>query len=152
MGLLYTVASAPVALSASATKSLWLINPTDTFRIVAFGISFDSSAPLAAPRVELYRTTTLGSPAGTTTTPVRWTSSADEAADATALTNLTTEPTAVEILKPMFVQPFGGDREWWHPLGQEAHMSGTLTQRLGCRITTAAGVTPTVVAWALFDE
>lgn len=152
MGLLYSVSSASVTLSASATKTLWLLNPTDTLKVVACGISFDSSAAATAPRVELYRTTTLGSPAGTTTTPVRWSSSADEAADATALTNLTTEPTAVEILKPMYVQPFGGDREWWNPLGQEAHMSGTLTQRIGLRVITAASVTPSAVSWVLFDE
>jgi hypothetical protein len=149
----YTINSGAVALSASATKSLILINPTTSYVITELGISFDSSASSAAVTVDLYRSTTIGSPAGTAATVVKENGSADSAASNTSsLVALTTEPTAVEILRSFYVQPYGGLVVLQFPLGREPQMSGTSTQRIGLRVTTPASVTPNAKAWLAFEE
>lgn len=148
----YVVPSGSVTLSASATKSLWLINPaTPGLRLTEVGISFDASTASVAPRVEIYRTTTLGSPAGTTTTPVRVNAPLEIAAQSTALTALTTDPTAVEVLRQWFVQPGGGLLVVQYPLGREPAAAGG-GQRIGLRVITPAAVTPNAVSYGEFEE
>lgn len=152
MGRTYSVPSAAAALSASGTKSLLLVNPTNTFLLTELGVSFNASAASAGVLFELYRTTTLGSPAGTSTTPVRVNNSSDQSSTITALTNLTTEPTAVEILRTWFFQPFGGLYVFQFPLGREPMMSGTSSNRIGLRYTGVTGVTPSCTSYAEIEE
>lgn len=119
MAQLYSVRTGIVALSASSTKSLVLLNPAGHKAVIA-AISFSLDGVAAAPAValEMYRVTSLGSPAGTTTTaqPVN---SNDDAAGTTSLTTLTTEPTTVLVLDDWYVQPFGGLCLVQYPLGRE---------------------------------
>lgn len=152
MARTYTLNSGAVALSASATKSLLLINPTVSYVVTELGVSFDAAATTSAVLVDLYRTTTIGSPAGTSTTPVRENASADSAASATGLVSLTTEPTAVELIRSFYVQPFGGLVVLQFPLGREPQMSGTSANRIGVRVTTPASTTPNARAWLAFEE
>jgi hypothetical protein len=115
---LYGTRTGSTALTASATKSLWLLNPvSDFFLLAQFGISLDASAASAGVGVELYRTTTLGTPAGTAATITKVNRIGDTAAaTTTGLTVLTTEPTAVEVLADWFIQPFGGLFDVQYPL------------------------------------
>lgn len=149
---IYSIQTGSVALSASATKSMWLANPAgDGFVPVQIGISFDSSAAATAPRVDLYRVTSLGAPVGTTATIVKYNDPNSGTATTTGLTALTTEPTTVEILESYFVQPAGGLFTIQYPLGREpgAVAAGN---RIGLRVTTAASVTPNCVSFLLFQE
>src|SRR5881396_2094438 len=118
---LYGTRTGSVALTASSTKSLWLLNPaTDFFVIAQMGLSFDASAASAGVGIELYRVTTIGTPAGTTAAFTKVNRVRDTAAQtATGLTALTTEPTAVEILADWFIQPFGGLFDVQYPLQRE---------------------------------
>lgn len=152
MGRTYPIAQAAAALAASGTKSLILVNPTNTFWLTELGISFNASSASAGVLFELYRTTTLGSPTGTTYTPVKGNNSSDQSATVTALTNLTAEPTAVEILRTWYLQPFGGLYVFQYPLGREPMMSGTSSQRIGLRYTGVTGVTPNVVSYMEVEE
>jgi hypothetical protein len=97
MGRTYTIPQAAAALAASGTKSLILINPTNSYWLTELGVSFNASSASAGVLFELYRTTTIGTPAGSAFTPVKGNMSADQSATVTALVNLTTEPTAVEV-------------------------------------------------------
>lgn len=154
MARTYTVNSGAIALSASTPKTLILINPTITFRVTELGISFNASAATNAVTVDLYRTTTLGSPGGTAATFVRDNDSADTGSSNTAssFVNVTPEPTAVEIIRSFYVQPFGGLVVIQFPLGREPMMSGTSTNRIGVRVTTPAATTPSVTAWLAIEE
>lgn len=153
MGRTYTVNQVSAAVTASGTKTLWLLNPTVTFDLTEIGISFDASAAFAGIGVELYRTTTLGAPAGTAFTPVKADQPADSAATSTTnLTNLTTEPTAVEILRSWFIQPFGGLLVLQFPLGREPQASGTSANRLGLRYIAPATITSNVRSYAEIEE
>lgn len=151
MGSLYSVASAPAALSASATKSLALLNPADDkIRLVQFSVAFDNSTAATAVRVDVYRTTTVGTPAGTSTTPVKG-DPGDAAAETTALTNLTTEPTAVELLDSFYLPQAAGVFTLQYPLGREP-IGAAAGQRIGIRAVTPASLTPNAVVTAWFEE
>lgn len=142
-----------ITLSASATKSLWLLNPvTDFFVIAQMAFSFKASASSDTVAVELYRTTTVGSAAGTAATFTKISRVGDAAnPTTTGLTNLTVEPTAVEVLADWEVQPFGGTVDLQYPLGREP-LAAAAGQRLGLRCVTPAGVTPGVRSYCWFDE
>lgn len=149
----YTVQTGSVALSASATKSMWLVAPaTVDFVVTEFSISFDSSAASTAVRVDLYRTTTLGSPAGTTGVLVPSNNPDGHAALSTALTALSAEPTTVQIIKSWFIQPCGGTYTLQHPLGREPAAAVTNAGRIGLRAVTPTGVTPNCVSYCEFEE
>jgi len=150
---LYSVKTGSVALTASSTKSLWLLNPVSDFFLVAeVSASMDASATAAGVGFELYRTTTVGTPAGSSYTPVKVNRQGDAAAaTTTALTALTTEPTAVEIICEWFLQPFGGLIVLQYPLGREP-MGAAAGNRVGLRYITPAGVTPNCRSYAYFDE
>lgn len=154
MARTYTVNSGSVALSASTTKSLILVNPTITYRVTELGISFNASAATSAVTVDLYRTTTLGSPTGTAATLVNDNDSADSGSSNTtsSLVNLTAEPASVQIIRSFYVQPFGGLVVIQFPLGREPMMSGTSTNRIGVRVTTPAATTPSATAWLAIEE
>lgn len=149
----YGTRTGSVALTASSTKSLWLINPaTDQFVIAQMGISFNASASSATVGIELYRTTTLGTPAGTTAVWTKIQPVADAAAPtSTGLTALTTEPTAVEVLADWEIQPFGGVLDLQYPLQREP-TAAAAGQRIGLRYVTPAGVTPNVRAYVWINE
>jgi hypothetical protein len=104
------------------------------------GISFDGTTTQAAFRVELYRVTTLGSPAGTSFTP-RKMAPGSNAAQWTALTALTTEPTATEALRHWYITPQSGLVILQFPLGREFMAEGGQA-RIGLKvISPASGVT-----------
>lgn len=150
---LYSTRTGSVALTAASTKSLWLLNPvTDFFVIAEISVALDASAAAAGVGIELYRVTTLGSPAGTTATFTKVNNIADAATPTTTgLVNLTTEPTAVEVLADWFLQPFGGLLDIQYPLMREAKAAAA-GARLGLRYTTAAGVSPNCRAYVWYDE
>lgn len=148
----YVVPSGSVALSASATKSLWLINPaTPGFRLTEVAVSFDASTASVAPRVELYRITTIGPATGTNTPPIRVNAPLEIASQSTAQTVITSEPTAVEVLRQWFIQPGGGLVVLQYPLGREPAAAGG-GQRIGLRVITPAAVTPNVCSYGEFEE
>jgi hypothetical protein len=150
---LYSTRSGLVTLSASATKSLWLLNPvTDFFVIAQMSVSFKTSAASDTVAVELYRVTTIGTPAGTTATFTKINRVSDAAAPTTTgLTSLTTEPTAVEVLADWEIQPFGGLVDMQYPLMREP-ISAAAGARIGLRVTTPAATTPGVRSYVWFDE
>lgn len=148
----YVCASGSVALVASATKTIVLVNPAVVgIRLTEVGVSFDPAAAVVAPRVELYRVTTIGSPAGSGGVIVKANAPLDVASQSAALTNLTTEPTAVEVLRQWFIQPAGGLFVLQHPLGREPATSGA-GARIGLRIVTAAAVTPNCSVYLEWEE
>lgn len=150
----YTVATGSVALSASATKSLWLLDPvTEPFTICEFGLSFDSVSPATAIRVDLYCVTNVGSAAGSSGTVNNWQDQRGPNNTTTALTNLTTEPTGVDILSQWFVQPFGGCLVIQYPLQREPGTAATATtNRLGLRCVTPSGTSCNSVSYVVFEE
>lgn len=153
MPSLYGIESTATALSASATKSLILVDAgTNELELTEFGVGFDAEADVAAVRVELYRVTTIGSPTGTSTTPKK-VKEASGAADATSLTNLTAEPSAVEIIRgPWYVRPDGGELVIQNPLGDEETQRTATDGRIGLRVITPSGVTPNAVAYFRIRE
>jgi hypothetical protein len=150
---LYGTRTGLITLSASATKSLWLLNPvTDFFVLAQFAVSFNASASSATVAIELYRVTTIGTPTGTTATFAKVNRVGDAAAPTTTgLTNLTAEPTAVEVLADWEIQPFGGvlDIQW--PLQREP-IGAAAGSRIGLRATTPAATTPGVRSYVWLDE
>lgn len=146
----FSVRTGSVATTAASTKSLILLNPAgNELVLVQLAVSFDASTAAAGVGIELYRTTTLGSPAGTTGTVVKW-NPASQAADTTALTALTTEPTAVEVLAEWFISNTAG-LDVQYPLGREP-VGGTAGARLGIRYVTASGVSPNARAYTAWEE
>lgn len=150
---LYGTRTGSVALTASATKSLWLLSPAGDFFVIAqMAVSFDASAASAGVGIELYRTTTVGSPAGTTATFTKVNRVGDAATPTTTgLTALSTEPTAVEVLADWFIQPFGGLFDVQYPLQREP-LASAAGQRFGLRYVTPAAVTPNCRAYVWLDE
>ncbi|MEU5596681.1 hypothetical protein [Streptomyces sp. NPDC020298] len=148
----YSVTTAKITLSASATKSLILIAPgSPGLRLTELGVSLDGSAAATGVQIDLYRVATLGSPAGSSGTLAKLTDENLPSASASALTALTTEPTSVTILRSWMVAPFGGMFGMQEVLDREvgAASSGA---RIGLRYTTAASVTPGCVAYMSFVE
>lgn len=150
---LYSTRTGSTAMTASSTKSLWLLNPvTDFFVLAEFGVALDASAAAAGVGIELYRTTTLGSPAGTTATFSKVNRVGDAATPTTTgLVNLTTEPTAAEVLADWFIQPFGGVLDIQYPLQREP-LGASAGQRIGLRYVTPASVTPNYRSYVWLDE
>lgn len=148
---LYTITTGKLTLTAAATKSLILVNPASpSFKLRCKVCSLDASAAAAGVQFDVYRTNTLGSPAGTSTTPAL-TDPGDVAALSTALTALTVEPTSVIVLSSFYLQPLGGLYPDWQPYGAEIKAAGG-GARIGLRCTTASGVTPDVLAEFWIDE
>jgi hypothetical protein len=155
MAAKFVVTTAPAALTTAATKSLWLLDPvTNKITIFEMDVSMDAVTPLQAVRFDLYRATSLGTPAGTSTTPALIDPGDDQASTTTTLTNLTTEPTTATVLCSWYVQPCGGLLPLQLPLGREVTVpaGATTTGRIGLRYTTVTGVTPNCVANVWFDE
>lgn len=150
---LYHVGGAKT-VAASETKSLWLLNPTgDGIKLAEIGVSGDGSAAVKGTKLELYRVTTLGTPAGTSDTPRKQSAVGDAgAAQTTALINLTTEPTAVELIGgPWFIRTDGGVLVIQWPLGREP-FGAPAGARIGLRYTTPTGVTDQLAHYVLFEE
>ncbi len=149
---LYAVSIGTIALSASATKSLWLLDPvTNPFTVVEFGVSFNGSAASVPVQVDLYIATAVGTPAGTTGVEQAL-GSTTVAATTTSLINLTTEPTTKALIASWFVQPFGGVLEIQFPLGREGASAIGAGNRIGLQAVTPAGVSPSVVGHVWFEE
>lgn len=152
MASLYSVKTGSVACTTASTKSMWLLNPaTDGEKLSRFGVSFDGSAAAQGIGVELYIVVTIGSAAGTSFTPTKYSDPNSAAATLTALINLSVEPTTVTVLEEFMVTPFGGLLVIDNPLGREA-MAAAAGARWGLRYTTASGVTPNYRSYCLFEE
>jgi hypothetical protein len=148
---LYSVRTGATTLTGGATKSLILLNPvTDKFDIVSFSVSMDASASSTGVAIELYRVTTIGSPAGASTTP-NPVDARDAAATTTSLTVLSTEPTTVLVLDDWYIQPFGGLLYVQYPLGREMPVAPA-GARVGFRYVTPASVTPNCRATCWISE
>ena len=143
----YVLNTGTVALAAATTKSLILLNPNITVRVTEVGISFDSATSNPSCKVDLYRTTTNGSPAGTTGAPVEVDDPFGNTDTNSSLVNLTTEPTAIEILRSWYVTPTGGVLVVPFSFGFEPQASGFQSFRVGLRVTTPASTTPNCVAY-----
>lgn len=149
MAARYSMRTGSVATTAAATKSLWLLNPvTSALAVVQLGVTFDASTAAQAIGIELYRTTTLGSPAGSAGTVVKF-DPTSQSADATGLTALTTEPTAVEVLAEWFVSNTAG-LDLQFPLGREP-LAAAAGARLGLRYTTPTGVSPNARSYVIWE-
>lgn len=150
---LYSTRTGLTTLTAASTKSLWLLNPVADFFVIAqLGVSFKATASSDTVGIELYRVTTIGTPAGTTAVHTKVNRIGDTAAPTTTgLVVLTTEPTAVEVLADWEVQPFGGLLDLQYPLQREP-IAAAAGQRLGLRYITPAAVTPGVRAYVWYDE
>ncbi|MFE5140322.1 hypothetical protein ACFRDV_22040 [Streptomyces fagopyri] len=148
----YSVTTAKITLTTAATKSLILLAPgAPGLRLTEVSVSFDGSATAQGVQIDLYRVATIGSPAGSTTTPAKLTEEGIPTAAATALTALSAEPTSVTILRSWMVSPFGGLFGMQEVLDREVGAT-TSGARLGLRYTTASGVTPGCVAYMSFVE
>jgi len=148
----FTTNNTSVALTASATKTLVLVNPEgNEIKIKEISCGFDAAAAGQSIRVELIRVTTIGSPVGTTGTQVK-TDTATQAALAASLINLTTEPTAVEVIKHWPLVPNGGALVLQNPLGDEEKGGDVTDERIGIRVITPAAVTPNALAYIKFEE
>lgn len=135
------------ALVATTTKSLVLVAPAAArpYVVTEVGYSIGASAGSLSVGIELYAVTTIGSAAGTTFTPILIRRGMSNTAEATALTNLTTEPTAVEILKDWECQPYGGVFVIQYPLGREPRSATGTGSRIGMRyVNPASGATANI--------
>lgn len=150
---MYGTRTGAQTIVAATTKTLWLINPVSDLDLIAeMCISLRASAASDTVAFELYRTTTLGTPAGTTATITKINRGGDAGTAATTgLIMLTTEPTAVEVLADWELQPFGGVLPLQWPLGREA-IAPAAGARIGLRYISPAGVTPGVRSYVWFDE
>lgn len=139
-------------MTAASTKSVILANPTtDGLRLTRVGFSVDGSAAAAGIGVELYRVTTIGSPAGTTATLVKYSDPNSSASGVTGLVNLSAEPTAVEVLEDWFISPFSGLLVIDDPLGREPGAAAA-GARIGLRYVSPAAVSPNYRAYFLYEE
>lgn len=148
----YSVTTAKITLTASATKSLILLAPGALgFRGSELSVSFDGSTAATGVQIDLYRVATIGSAAGGAATPAKLTDENGPAALTSALTALTTEPTTVTILRSWMVAPYGGLFGMQEVLDREVN-AGSSGARIGLRYTTGASVTPGCVAYMSFVE
>lgn len=139
------------ALTAASTKSLILLNPSGPqIKLRKVAVSLDASAAAAGVQFDIYRTSTLGTPAGSTGTLVQADVST-QAATTASLINLSAEPTSVTVLSSFFVQPLGGFYADWFPFGAE-FIGAAAGARIGLRYTTPAGVSPDCLAELWFEE
>lgn len=147
-----TVNTGLVALTASATKSLILLNPvTAKAKLTAWKISLDGSALAQGLKFEPYRVVTLGSAAGTTGT-INNTDVSDQTPTTTALTALTVEPTTVTVLDGFVLQQVGGLYVLQGPLGREEIIMAPAGARVGIRAVAPAGISTNVEVTAYFEE
>jgi hypothetical protein len=149
----YTVQTGKTACTGNATKTMWLIAPGANvgFVLTEVAAAFDGAAAQQAILVELYRTTTVGSPAGTTGTAVKRSDEQADTVQSSSLVNLSAEPTAVEILRSWMIPPNGGALVEQFPLGREPRAKAG-GGRIGMRYTTATGVTPNYESYGEVEE
>ncbi len=147
----FSISTGSVALTAAATKSLILLNPAVSEVVITeLWIGFDGSAAASGIGVQLYRVTTIGTPAGTTATIVKENPNSS-ATQSSGLTALTAEPTAVEVMRDIFIPPNGGAVIVQFPLGREP-TGAAAGQRIGLRYITPAAVSPNARATIVWEE
>jgi hypothetical protein len=147
----FVMTTGKITLTAAATKSLWLLNPvTNQASLIQIDVSMDASSVVAGVQLDLYIVTTIGSAAGTTGT-VNKINSTTQAATTTGLTNLTVEPTAVNVLASWYLQPVGGLYTIQFPLGREPLLTAA-GARWGFRAITPASVSPDVISNVWWEE
>ncbi len=147
----YSISSGTIALPAASTRTIILLNPAvSEVAITELWVGFDMSAANLGCAVQLYRTTTLGTPTGTTATIVKENPSSS-ASQSSGLTNLSAEPTAIEIMRDVYIPPNGGAVIIEFPLGREP-TGAAAGQRIGVRIITQSGVSPDVRSTIVWEE
>lgn len=133
----YSMSSGKVssgALAAAGVKSLVLLNPVSHRGVITeLWVSCAAISDQVGTAVELYRTVTLGSPAGTTGTVVKDSIEDASASLWTGLVNLTTEPTSVEVLRASYISTIKGVLVVLFPLGREP-VGAADGARLGLRL------------------
>lgn len=141
------------AITSSATKSIWLLNPvTNQFNIFEFGVGFDSSTSNQGIRVDLYTVVTIGSAAGTAGI-VNKMGTTTNAATTTGLVQLTVEPTTVTVWNSWIVNPASGELVIQYPLGREMAGIGAGSARIGLRYSNPnATFTPNCTSYCNFEE
>lgn len=147
---LYTV-PIKTQLTASSNKTLILVNPiTVSIKIRQIDVSLDNAAATPGVQFDIVRCA-VGGGVSTPFVPIK-VDERDGAATSTVATIYTTEPTAVPaIIASYYVQPLGGLLPLPFPYGSEIIAAKT-GFGIGLRYTTAASVTPDVVAQIWFEE
>jgi hypothetical protein len=138
------------ALAAAATETLIQIvtGSTRKAKIKEWGISFNGTDATDEPvLVELLRQSTAGTSSALTMVQ---NDPDDPAIIATALQDFSAEPTAGDVLWSEYITPAGGFDRVQLPLGEEIVVD--VSSRIGLRVTTATGVTPTAAAYIKFEE
>lgn len=147
----FCISTGKVTLSSNSTKSLILMNPvTNEAKWYQVDVSMDASAVITGVEFDIYKVTTLGSPAGTSTTPQN-TNPTQQAATTTALTALSSEPTTVQVIPAYFVQPVAGLFVCQFPLGREMTLAAA-GARWGVRYVTPTATPPDCIATAWIGE
>ena len=146
---IYSASVQGTSLVANTTASLILLAPVSKILLTHVDISLDANAAAAGVRFDLYRVVTLGSAAGTTFTPVL-NNPSDSASATGALTNLTTEPTTVQIIQSWYIQPFGGLLPLDAVLDHEIVTPPSSPARIGLRYVNPTGGATCHVAAGLF--
>lgn len=149
-GFIGVAECADQALAVSATETLiQIVAPTNhRLKVLAWGVFF-SGVVVTNPsiRCELVRQSTAGT--SSANTPKKWDDSLAETLQTTARDAFTVEPTTGDVLDIKGVHPQSG-YEIIYPLGQEPPVGGG--DRMGVRVITPAGVSPTAKAYIRFDE
>lgn len=124
-----------------------LLNPvTDAGVLTEAWVSFGAIVDQVEVAIELVRTTTVGSPAGTTGTVTKDDPNS-AAANWTGLVALTTEPTTYEVLRDLgYVSINKGLLAWAWPLGREP-MAAAGGNRIGLRIVNDGAGSMTAVSY-----
>lgn len=144
-------AAPTIALSAAAAKSLWLLNPINNTTLIEFGVGFDGSTATTPIQVMLYRTTTLGTPAGSAPTINKIDPNSQASGMTSALTNLTTEATAIDVLQAWPVAANNGLFVIQYPLGREP-FGVAAGARIGLLAKTPASVSPNATSYVMWEE
>ena len=132
------------AIAAGGVKSAWLLNPvTHRGKLQEVWLSFGAVAAQPDIAFELYRVTSLGSPAGTTAT-ISQDDPNDDAPVWTALSALTTEPTTVQPIREGHLSVVQGLLVVFFPYVSEIRLDAG-GARLGCRVVNDGGAAMTAV-------
>ena len=150
MAEVYSVTTATLAVSASATKCWCAVisSSTQTARLVQAAMSFDGSVPATGWAIEFVRYTTDGT--GTAYTPLKYNGEAqNRVAMLTAKVNYTADPTTPTVVESYFVSNTGG-QFWQMPLGRELYVP--VSTIFGMRLVTPSGAAGNARATMIFEE
>lgn len=154
----YTVGTAgtAIALSASATKSVFSVVPgAKSVILKEIGVTFDgTSATAGKVKVQLCQSTQATTGTSTSQTPVQGRGKS-QAALASGAVNFTAEPTALTVVKEWSIDSTTGQTIQF-PLGAEPESdntnAGTACKAWVIRCVTPSGVSPNLTGYVEFEE